>query len=181
MKTLRNMFRFLKSLFISDSFEVAGHSWYYRFSEGEYDWVASLAAAPVHGEPFHDPYNPFAIYAYKVRDPETGWEGYILELYPKGCGESACALFIHTEARDEDLLDWMEAVAEIAPLYYTDWERFYDELESGDMYLMDPEEMERYQMVPPSPQLARKLADKLSRKRFVKVKQLPMRTARAGA
>jgi len=178
-KTFKGLLDSFKQLFISDSFVVGGHSWYYRFSEGEYDWVVALTAAPERGEPFHDPYNPFAIYAYKVRDPETGWEGYIFEVYPKGCGESACAIFLHTEATDEDLLDWMEEVAKVARLYYEDWDRFWHELEEGDISMLDPEELARYEFIAPSPDLAKKLADRLRTKRFVNIKHVPLKAPRA--
>jgi len=174
---LRKILKFLKHMFITDDFEIDGHNWFYRISEGEYEWAAALTAHPK-DESFYDPYNPFTIYAYKVRDPETGWEGYIFAIYPRGCAESACAEYVHTEATDEDLADWIESIAEIAPLYYRDPERFYEELESGDMYVLSPEELERYEFVHPTPVLARKLVDFVKRKRFVKVKHIPLATTR---
>lgn len=175
----RNILKFLKHLFITDDFRINGHHWYYRISEGEYEWAASLTAAPVHGETFHHPYNPFAIYAYKVRDPETGWEGYVLSFYPKGCGESACAEYILTEATDEDLPAWMEALAELAPLYYSDPEEFYHEIEESDMHVVtSDDEMEHYEFIHPTPELARKLVEFVRRKRFVNVRHLPLARTR---
>ena len=167
------LLKLLKHMFVSSSFRVGEHDWFYRVSEGEYEWVAALTAHPKDVD-LYDPYNPFTVYAYKVRDPETGWEGYILAVYPRGCGESACALFVHTEATDEDLVDWMEAIAEIAPLYYSSPGRFYEELESGDMRILSPEEMEQYEFIHPTPAMAKTLVGLIRRRRFVEVRRIPL-------
>ena len=40
------MWKFLKHLFVTEDFDINGHKWYYRVSEGEYDWAAALTASP---------------------------------------------------------------------------------------------------------------------------------------
>lgn len=165
--------RRLKHMFISEGFRVGWHDWFYRLSEGEYEWTAALTAHPK-DEDFSHPVNPFTIYAYKAREPEIGWEGYIFAIYPVGCGESACALYVHTEATDEDLPEWLESVAEIAPLYYSDPERFYEELSWGDMYELGPEELDRYEFIRPTPSLAKEIVNAIKGKRFIKVRHIPL-------
>ncbi|RLG50038.1 MAG: hypothetical protein DRN90_00245 [Thermoproteota archaeon] len=175
---LDKVLKFLKHMFITDGFKIGKHNWLYRISEGEYEWAAALTAHPK-DEPLYNPYTPFTIYAYKVRDPETNWEGYILAIYPTGCAESACAEYIQTEATDKDLADWMETVAEIVPLYYSDPEEFYERLADNDMYRLSPEELELYEFLHPSPTLARKLVDSIAKRRkFVKVKHVSLAIAR---
>jgi len=182
--SLRGALKALRHLILSDSFEVGGHRWIYGISEGEYGWAVRLSAAP--GDPLYDPFNPFAIYAYKYRIPEIDSETYVLFVYPRGCADISCGLVIGTQADDKDILDWIEyGIAETAGLLDTDPERFFEEIESGDMYLMSDEELEEYeksgyyQPVKPTPDLARKLADTLSRRRFVRLKQVPLAASRS--
>lgn len=158
-------------MFVSDDFKVDGHSWYYRVSEGEYDWAIALSASPK-DTALYSPYAPFTIYAYKVRDPDIDWEGYILAIYPKGCNESSCAIYLHTEATDDDIIDWIEEVAKLAPLLYKDPEKFYDELEEGDMSIISPEELETYKFIRPHRNLAEKLANTIRREKYVKIKRI---------
>jgi len=176
--SLRGALKALRHLIISDSFEVGGHRWIYRISEGEYDWVVSLSAAP--GDPLYDPFNPFTIYAYKYRIPELDSETYVLLVYPRGCADISCGLIVDSEAGDKDILDSIEyGIAEIVGLLDTDPEGFFEEVESGKMHIMSDAELEEYeksgyyQPVEPTPDLARRLADTLSRRRFVRLKQIP--------
>ncbi len=113
-------------------------------------WVVSLLRRD-------HPTNPTTIYAYRVRDKYDGTVRYIISIYPRGCGESGCALFYLTEADDRDLPFWMRFFAEIADLMYTDPERFYDEIEESDVYELSDVDLEDYEELPPDPELARKL------------------------
>ena len=168
------MWKFLKHLFVTEDFDINGHKWYYRVSEGEYDWAAALTASPKDRE-LYDPINPFTIYAYKVREPDIGVESYILEVYPRGCAESGCALYFSTEAADEeDLLNAMKLVAENVDLLYEDPEEFYERLRRYDINEEFPSELERYKDVYPTPSLARRIVNAIRREmRFVKVKHIP--------
>ncbi|GEM_PF-5378482 len=137
---------------------VKGETWVLRVNSGVYEWVASLSEEP---RDVLSSFNPFTIYAYKVRDPETGWDGWILVVYPRGCPESACAIYLHTEATDEDVLEWMKSIAEIAGLYHVDTERFYEALEEGDITILSGEDFERYELIKPSLRLASKILSRV--------------------
>ena len=46
------------------------------------------------------------------------------------------------------------------------------------MRILSPDELEHYEFLHPTPTLARKLVDFVKRKRFIKVKHIPLATAR---
>ena len=148
---------FLKNLIVSEPITINGDKWVYRISEGEYEWAASFHALK---RGF-----PFQIFAYKMRSPEFG-ERYVFKIYPEGCVESACAIFLQTEATDRDVLDYMKYVAENAYLLKTDPEEFFDRLSWKDMYEISPRELEErnYEEIKPNRRLAKRLARFVRRK-----------------
>lgn len=132
-----------------------GEEMTWRISRGNYEWAISLNK--------HDhPFNPTAIYAYKARSPE-GWERWILAFYPRGCGESGCAMYLFPEATDKDIFNWMTALMEKASLLDTDPEAFYDWLDETDFYIPETEELDRYEYEKPTPEMAEKLVEYLDR------------------
>ena len=168
---MRGILRRLRHMFVSDDFKVDGHSWYYRVSEGEYDWAIALSASPK-DTALYSPYAPFAIYAYKVKDRYTGLEGYVLAIYPKGCEDPLCAIHVYSEIADESIVDWIESVAELAPLYYKSPTRFFEELHRRGMHVLSHEELEDYEFIRPHPGLAEKLANTIRREKYVKIKRI---------
>lgn len=159
----------LRHVFISDDVLVRHEEpWRFRVSEGEYEWTVSFHAPD-------DPWNPTTLYAYKARNPKTGWEGYIVAFYPEGCPESACAHYFRTEATDEDILTLLEDMAwVVSSYYYSDLERFYDELSDLDVYELDSSELERYEFIRPTPDLAERLARRIREELGVAVKRIPL-------
>ena len=164
---------FLKHLFMSDDIKIGDHWWFYRISEGEYGWVASLTASPM-DEELYDRFNPFAIYAFRVKHPR-GTERYIIEVLPTRCVEAeACGFFVTSEARNvRELLEDMEFIAKNIDLYYEDPEEFFEKLDWHDLYTLSPSEYEEYKEIRPTPLLARKVVDALKRMKFVRLKHIP--------
>jgi len=157
-------------MFVSEDFNIGGHSWYYRVSEGEYDWTLALSASP-RDTVLYSPHTPFSIYAYKVRDRYTGIDGYVLALYPKGCDDPICAVYVYSEATDENIVDWIDSIAELAPLYYKSPSKFFEELRERGMRILSPEELKEYEFIRPYSSLAEKLAYVIKREKYVKMRR----------
>jgi len=160
--------------YVSSPFRIGRQNWTYRASEGDYEWHAALEAS---GDgPFSDPFNPFAIYAYKMRDRELGADRYVLVLYPRGCFDSGCAEYISTEASDPDeLTGYMEYLAKLAPVYYRDPEEFIDMLSDKDMYLLEPSELENFDDIKPTPISGEEIAKSIKKHhRGIEIKHIKL-------
>jgi hypothetical protein len=158
-------FNFLKNLFITKPFYLEYQPWEYRVSEGEFDWVVSLEA--YQGNPLYDPYTNTSIYAYKVKDPK-GVIRYMLAYFPKGCPESACATYFSSEASDENLGEVMEfLMAKVLELEKgkIDLEEFYDEVSWKDLYVIEPSEVDEYEVIRPTMSFGSKILDYLKKLR----------------
>ena len=167
---LLRLLRRLKHMFVSEDFNIGGHSWYYRVSEGEYDWTLALSASP-RDTVLYSPHTPFSIYAYKVRDRYTGIDGYVLALYPKGCDDPICAVYVYSEATDENIVDWIDSIAELAPLYYKSPSKFFEELRRRGVRIISPEELKDYEFIRSYSDLAEKLAYIIKREKYVKMRR----------
>jgi len=161
----------LKHYFLSTrNIMIGGKPWYFRISEGEFEWAVSLTASD-------DRWNPSSLYAYVVHDPKIGEDYYIVWLYPRGCADAACAHPLHTEAGDGGIFPLLRDIARIYErYYYSDPIKFFDKLGDLDVYELEPDEVEQadFNIVRPSPSLGRKLADELRRRFHIETEHTPI-------
>ena len=170
---MRGILKRLRHMFVSDDFKVDGHSWYYRVSEGEYDWAIALSASP-QDNLLYLPHYPFTIYAYRVRVRHTGDELYILAMYPRGCIESGCAIYLIATPppTDDELVDKMEEVAKLVPLYYEDPQSFFDKLAEKEIYPLSHTELVDFEFIRPHKGLARKFVEIIGKKKYVEIRRI---------
>jgi len=149
-------------MYISKPINLDSHTWYFRISEGEYEWTIALEASYEDSD-LHDAVNPFTIYAFRVEVRDVEWIGYIVAVYPRGCAESACALYFHTEFTDEDIAEALTEIAKLVHQLYDDPELFIENLREMDMRLLSPEEADIYQLIKPDPETAKRIADTIEK------------------
>ena len=154
-------------MYISRSFQIDSHKWYFRVSEGEHEWTIALTA----DDPL-DAVNPLTIYGFRVGAKDIDWIGYIVAIYPTGCAESGCALYFHTEFTDDDIAEALTEIAKLVHQLYEDPELFIDNLRELDMRILSPEEADIYQLLKPDPGTAKKLANTIEKVMGIEVRKV---------
>ena len=86
-----------------------------------------------------------AVYVYEAEEPDTGWKGYIVELMPKGCGESGCAIYVLAEGTEADVDAWVEWGRKVLSVLDVE-ENIYDRVVESDAYVLTPDDLRRFKI-----------------------------------